>query len=232
MYMTQPKMEPTPSSTEAGRRQTGMPSPVLAAMNFLNLGVLIVDSECRIIFANDYANEILNSLKVTRFKNSLATDRAHTANPLDRRLREAISDGNHRSANFLALNGARANSLIVQIVPYGNNNSGQETTSGSILFVSDSSIKSNLDLRPAAKLYGLTPAELRLLEALLSGEKVGQYAQKEHITLNTVKGHLAQLFRKTQTSRQSELVLCVLANPVFRLASRNSATPRTEGSTW
>ena len=200
-------------------------------MNLLNVGVLIVDGECRITFANDYATELLRSLKGAFTREPRSADRVHDAIPFSKLLREAISGGDHR-VDFLALNGVGANSLIVQIVPYRSDDPGQLGASGSILFVSDVSTKPELDLRPTAKLYGLTRAELRLLEALLGGETVGNYAQKCGVTVNTVKGHLAQLFRKTQTRRQSELVLRVLANPVFRFASRHSATrPTTQGST-
>ncbi len=232
MCMTHPDLEPADPAIGTGRCPAGVSLPVLTAMNALNLGILIVDSECRITFANDYATELLRSLRGTRIRNPRSPDRIHDASPFDRLLREAISDSDHRADGLLALNSTGANSLIVQIVPYRSDDPAQVGASGSILFVSDASTKPDLDLGPTAKLYGLTRAELRLLEALLSGEKVGDYAQKWGVTQNTVKGHLAQLFRKTQTCRQSELVLRVLANPVFRLASRHSGTrPTEQGST-
>jgi DNA-binding CsgD family transcriptional regulator len=226
------KFEPADLAAVSSSCRAGVCSPILAAMNLLNIGVLIADGECRIIFANDCATELLRSSKGTLIRNTRSADRVHDRSPFSKRLREAISGGDHRLDSFLALNGAGTDSLIVQIVPYRSNEPGQVGASGSILFVSDASKKPDLDLRPTAKLYGLTRTELRLLEALLSGETVGDYAQKWGVTQNTVKGHLAQLFRKTQTRRQSELVLRVLANPMFRLASRHSATrPTTPGST-
>jgi DNA-binding CsgD family transcriptional regulator len=230
MYMTDPKLEPADPAIEASHRQAGVSLPVLTAMNSLNLGILIVDHECRITFANNYATELLRSLRGVQLHNPRSADRIHSASPFDKRLREAISDRDRRADSFFALNSAGANSLIVQIVPYSSG--GESGASGSILFVGDATSKPDLDLGPTAKLYGLTRAELRLLEALLGGEKVGDYAKKWGVTHNTVKGHLAQLFRKTQTCRQSELVLRVLANPVFRLASRHSPTrPTEQGST-
>lgn len=227
MCITDP-LDPVDPLREAHRRVAGMPVAILTVMNSLNLGILIVDAECRITFANDYATKLLRSLRGFRFDPRRPADRLQYRSPFDKRLREAISGCDHRADNFFALNGVSANSLIVQIVPYDSDEPGRIGASGSILFVSDASTKPDLDLGPTAKLYGLTRAELRLLEALLNGEKIGDYAQKERVTQNTVKGHLAQLFRKTQTCRQSELVLRVLANPVFRLASRHSAIRPSE----
>jgi DNA-binding CsgD family transcriptional regulator len=74
-----------------------------------------------------------------------------------------------------------------------------------------------VDLRPITRLYGLTGAEARLLQALVRGERVGTYAKNAGITLNTAKGYLKQLFSKTQTRRQSDLLRLVLSNPLLRL---------------
>lgn len=231
MCMTDPKHESAGQLFEDGRCKAGLPQALFTAMNALNLGILIVDGECRIIFANAYATKLLQSLRGPPVKTTRRADRIGDASPFDSRFREAISTGKCRTDGFLALNGAGVNSMIVQTVPYRDEDTGQAGASGSILFVSDVTTKPELDLTPTAKLYGLTRAELRLLEALLSGEKLNDYARRERVTQNTVKGHLAQLFRKTQTCRQSELVLRVLANPVFRLASRHSAIhPPDRGS--
>jgi DNA-binding CsgD family transcriptional regulator len=221
------EFEPTDLAAVSSSCRAGVCSPILAAVNLLNVGVLIVDGECRITFANDYATEVLRSSKGTLIRNTRSAERVHNLSPFSKRLREAISCGDDQLDRFLVFSGADTDCLIVQIVPYRSDEPGQAGASGSILFVSGATATSNLDVRPTATLYGLTRAELRLLEALLNGEKVGDYAKRRGVTLNTVKGHLTQLFRKTQTSRQSELVLRVFANPVFRLASRHSSTRST-----
>ena len=58
--------------------------------------------------------------------------------------------------------------------------------------------------------YGVTPAELRLLDRLAEGKTVSEAGQVLHISLNTVKSHLKSLFAKTGTSRQAELMRLVL----------------------
>ena len=226
MMMSQPDMKPDIAGAEPFR--PNLSAALCTAMNLLNLGILIVDHECRITFANDYATELLRSVRGVRVPDTLSADRNNGASSFNKRLRDAIADGGQRSDSLLALTGADAQTLIVQIVPYRSTGSGQEGVSGSILFVSDIRTAPDLDLRPAAKLYGLTRAELRLLEAVLRGETVAGYSKTEGVTLNTVKGHLAQLFRKTQTCRQSQLVLRVLGNPVFRLASSLAVSRRTD----
>jgi DNA-binding CsgD family transcriptional regulator len=55
-------------------------------------------------------------------------------------------------------------------------------------------------------LYNLSPAELRVASALLTGKSPEEYAQEAGVTLNTVRTQVKSLFQKTGTHRQSELV--------------------------
>jgi DNA-binding CsgD family transcriptional regulator len=56
------------------------------------------------------------------------------------------------------------------------------------------------------KLYDLSPAELRVAAALLSGKSPEHYALEAGVTMNTVRTQLKSLFQKTGTGRQAELV--------------------------
>jgi DNA-binding CsgD family transcriptional regulator len=66
------------------------------------------------------------------------------------------------------------------------------------------------------KLYNLTPAELRVASALLVGSSPEEYGQQSGVTQNTVRSQLKSLFRKTGTSRQSELVALLSRVPPLR----------------
>jgi DNA-binding CsgD family transcriptional regulator len=226
MKNNQEQFEARKAEPDDPSSRTSVLSAVFITMNLLNLGIVIVDHEFRIVFANEYATTLLRTLKRAGVQ-GVPPNSNYGIGPLGKRLRDAISSSSPDD-DLLALTGAGRNSMIVRIVPY-NDEPDNEGRSGSILFMCDVHFTSDLDLRPAATLYGLTRAESRLLEALLSGETISGYARNCGITLNTVKGHLSQLFRKTQTSRQSELVLRVLGNPVFRLVSPRSSFAQSEG---
>jgi DNA-binding CsgD family transcriptional regulator/PAS domain-containing protein len=64
--------------------------------------------------------------------------------------------------------------------------------------------------------FGLTPAELRLLEALAAGETLAGYGSRVGISRNTAKSQLSALFQKTGTSRQAELVRFALVRALPR----------------
>jgi len=55
-------------------------------------------------------------------------------------------------------------------------------------------------------LYDLSPAELRVATALANGKSIEQCANEGKVSFNTVRSQLQNVFRKTGTSRQSELV--------------------------
>jgi DNA-binding NarL/FixJ family response regulator len=60
-----------------------------------------------------------------------------------------------------------------------------------------------------ANAYTLTPSELRVLLAISTGGGVGEVARTLGVAETTVKTHLAKLYDKTGTSRQTDLVRLV-----------------------
>jgi DNA-binding CsgD family transcriptional regulator len=65
-------------------------------------------------------------------------------------------------------------------------------------------------------LYDLTPAQARLLVALVEGRRLADYAEEAGVSINTVKSHMKQIFEKTGENRQTDLVRRVLADPLSR----------------
>lgn len=57
-----------------------------------------------------------------------------------------------------------------------------------------------------ARHYQLTPAELRICQALARGISVKEYCESESITENTARTHLKSVFSKTDARRQTDLV--------------------------
>jgi DNA-binding CsgD family transcriptional regulator len=68
-----------------------------------------------------------------------------------------------------------------------------------------------------AKSYKLTPAELRVLFAIVQVGGVPKVSEAMGISVATVKTHLRRLFAKTGTDRQADLVKLVAgyANPLL-----------------
>jgi DNA-binding CsgD family transcriptional regulator len=58
-----------------------------------------------------------------------------------------------------------------------------------------------------ATAFDLTPAEIRTLERLLGGSSPVEIARDLRVALPTVRTHLSNIFAKTGTARQLDLVL-------------------------
>ncbi len=56
-------------------------------------------------------------------------------------------------------------------------------------------------------LYSLTPAEAKLAIAIHAGKSLKEIEQETNVRINTLKTHLRAIFRKTDTSRQQELIV-------------------------
>jgi DNA-binding CsgD family transcriptional regulator len=70
--------------------------------------------------------------------------------------------------------------------------------------------------RPRAllrQLYGLTATEVLIAERLVMGDRPERAAAALGAKVSTVRAHLASLFRKTGTSRQSEVIRLLLSLP-------------------
>jgi DNA-binding CsgD family transcriptional regulator len=83
---------------------------------------------------------------------------------------------------------------------------GQYHLAAAALFVRRAEIDVPAAINAAARLYGFTPAEERVLRALIEVGGVEPVAAMLGTSRSTVKTHLEHLFEKTGTGRQAELV--------------------------
>ena len=85
-----------------------------------------------------------------------------------------------------------------------NTSSHQRTTTSRSLMAKQSP---GTGVDAVAETFNLTPAEIRTLERLLGGSSPAEIADELGVALPTVRTHLSNIFAKTGTARQLELVL-------------------------
>lgn len=66
------------------------------------------------------------------------------------------------------------------------------------------------DFAMLAETFGLTPTETRLAKALTQGRKLAQIAADFDVSRSTIAFHMRNIFQKTGTGRQAELVALLL----------------------
>lgn len=207
-----------PSASQREGHAGSVSAGVLEAFDLLNFGVLVLDDEGGITFTNRAAKALLQlgGRQTVGSVTQRLVQRARSAILQ----REAYAD----RCFFMPL--ASGKTLTIRMELFHDGDAGSANKAAAVLFISDQMAALQPELRPIVRLYGLTGAESRLLEALVTGHRIDEYAKRANITLNTAKAYLKQLFAKTRTSRQSELIRFVLANPILHVVSAGEADGR------
>ena len=175
------------------------------AIDALALSMLIVDGKGVILHLNAGAEHLLRSRfsGLTCTRESLSAIDPDNKNRLATLIIEATSNPAVGGAMFL--NGEQSRQVFVTPLPAASPFAEEWQKPLALVWVMEADTKlPALDI--LGKLYSLTPAEMRVASALLMGDSMEEYAKQAGVMASTIRSQLKSLFRKTGTSRQSELV--------------------------
>jgi DNA-binding CsgD family transcriptional regulator len=194
------------------------------ALNALNIGVLLIDANCRVAFANPVAEAILRNGDALRaIGGMLQAATSDVTQRLAALVRLAVQTTARRgddAGGVLLLPTPRGKPLRVMVSPAPR---FPLIEPSALVFLGDPNAASDPDRR-IARLYGLTTAETRLLGALFAGQRLKDYAEASSISVNTAKFHLKNIFGKTGSTGQMDLQRLVGNDPVLHLAAARSVT--------
>jgi DNA-binding CsgD family transcriptional regulator len=118
-----------------------------------------------------------------------------------------------RPAGVLTVSRQNRPLLQLLISPVRGFDVGEAHPVRAIVFVTDPARRVRTTHDTLRVLFGLTPAEYRLAMLLADGHGPPAIAEMVGVSRNTVKSHLASIYRKTNTSRQAQLVRLLLQLP-------------------
>lgn len=81
----------------------------------------------------------------------------------------------------------------------------------SVLFIVDPDESGQIGADLLREIYGLTPAEARLTQGILFGQSLQEFADAAEVSINTVRTQLKQVFAKTGTRRQVDLMRVLMS---------------------
>lgn len=197
----------------------------MRALDHLPTGVLFVDSRARVLAMNASARITVaegDGLIVRR--NGVYAESSEQTKALRDLIGRAATTGNgtenERGGAMTLDRPSLRRPLWILVVPLKRKKSGEEDSPAVVaLFVSDPDRRYRVPAAALQKFYGLTPAETRLLEALVNGMSLEEASEEFRVSKNTLRTQLHQIFRKTDTSRQSEVIKLVLSAPVHMSAA-------------
>ena len=188
-------------------------------LNLAESAVFLLDRTGNIAFANDAAAAILSvgdglrrqngSVRATHLADGvrlqMALDYMTAANGDD--TNEVLSE----AAKVLALRRKAGPPLIASIIAT-DMPASEPSDVAAILYVVDPKLDSGELLAPVCRLYQLSPVETGIVCHLAAGRTVQTLSGLMRIKEQTARSYLKQIFLKTSTNRQTELVVLMLSS--------------------
>ena len=197
-------------------------NPVTSLLEWLPCGVILIGEDSKPVHLNGKAEEVLKDCKAGLSLNSTSltcatyedtqTLRALVRNAVQAGLGQsdngsgAMSVGNERNSKQLQI-------LVSPLWMESNGNGPGQPRVCAVIFIAMPDQSQKFPLNLLVMLFSLTRAEARLLGELACGKRLEDIATEFSISKNTARAQLKNLFNKTGTSRQVELVKLVLDSP-------------------
>jgi DNA-binding CsgD family transcriptional regulator len=181
-----------------------------AALDRASVGLLIVTTDGAIRFSSSLAEARLLEAGLVRRNDKVAALNIGSSYSLRRAIAAASNVPAVSSLVRLSMNEGEGASVI-SVLPWPI---GDEALV-MLLLSGEQSAPDNALLRDN---YGLTTSEGRLLEALVAGERLAEYAERAGVRISTAKTHLRSVFCKTGERRQADLVRRALTDPALRFS--------------
>lgn len=185
-------------------------------LDTLNCGVVLTNSEGRILHANRPAGRMLqNGAAVQGTGGVLSAEAPAAAQELRKAIRLAARSEAMLGRTGLAirLTGSEAPPLFAHVLPMNGSElrTRLQPEAVAAVFIG-SSMTAAFDTTPAEtkeylrRRFGLTPAEADVALEILKGDGRQAAAARLGIAATTVRAHLSRIFEKTGVRRQAELV--------------------------
>lgn len=191
-----------------------------SALDSLTMGVILLAPKGQVVTMNRAAEWLLadnDSLQASR--SGLRAKRADESARLEQLVAEATATSagaGLRPAGALTVSRRNRPPLQLLVSPVRGFDVDEAHPVRAIVFITDPAQRVRPTHDTLRVLFGLTPAEYRLAMLLADGHSPAAIAEMVGVSRNTLKSQLASIYRKTNTSRQAQLVRLLLHLPAAR----------------
>lgn len=186
-------------------------------LNLLSTGMVLVSPDGTLLMANHSAARVLDAGDGLRVSGGRVTAANKRQAEQLRGLVERASSGSAGDigAAVMTVNrGEFVRPLSIMVTPLQLTREHGESEVA-VIFIRDLEVRQTVAPEILGELFGLTPAEARVVVELVKGKRLQEVADDIGVSLNTVRNQLKQIFSKTNTGRQSELISLVLSSAAF-----------------
>jgi len=194
---------------------------LVALLNVLPMGVILLDAQGEVLDVNDRAAALLRAGDGLGIEGRRLRAANHAATGALRRMITRVTmAGSHEtdeSGNVLLLRRPSGQHRLEMLVVAIDPNAGHlfaPSPPAAVAFVGDPERGPALQEETLRKCYELTHVEALIAIDLAHGATVGEIADRLGVQANTVRWHVKQILAKTGTRRQAELVRLLLISPL------------------
>lgn len=181
---------------------------VLSLLDRLPIALVLVDERATVIESNALADEILGSGSGL----FVLSGKLNAGNENNARLLELIRNMSRhdpvttRGKTLTLVSESEKNNLMLFLAPHKHYEKQHSSVAVFIAQRKSQPIALPVEMK---ELYGLTEKELHVTGQLIRGFSIKEISEQSGVTQNTVRSQVKSIFKKTQTSRQAELVSLV-----------------------
>jgi DNA-binding CsgD family transcriptional regulator len=214
-----PALDQALRAGRAVRQLRALERAALRAIDVMPIGVMMLDQNGAVIEANRSARMVLEAGEGLIVANGgLAVDMGGRQVKLRDLITRTEKEATPFAAGELTLLPVRRQAgqrpLTLLLMPLEQAiGPGIKQAPVALLFIGDPERSVSFDQTRIARLYGLSRAESRVAALLASGKRLEEVAEALDIAYETVRKHLKQIFGKTGTYRQAELVRMLVTGP-------------------
>jgi DNA-binding CsgD family transcriptional regulator/PAS domain-containing protein len=207
-----------------------------AALDLSDVGVLMLDRRAAVTFANGRAATLLDLQQgVIRSGQSIRASDPRDAAPLRTAIEQVLnknligaSGEEERATPILQLQRSPPQRALIVAVMDVQQPAVDLRDPAVIIYLFDPEQDVDGMLAPACELYRLTGSEATLVRHLVSGLRLNEAAERMHVQVDTVRTYLKQVFAKTRTNRQVDLVRIMLASMLRTNVKIDTALPAAQ----
>lgn len=200
------------------RRELQNRSGLAGALDAIDFGIILVDRNGAVAFANATARALLAEGRFLRQRGGmLSANQLRDTMKMQGALAAAIASNNSAAdaaetpeAGLLQLN-ADGHRVVVAAIP-AEQPATEPGSVAAMLVVHDPDRRSDGLVGPVCKLFGLSTVETRLASHLVAGFSLAEASRLMRIKEQTARGYLKQVFLKANVKRQSDLIRLLLSS--------------------
>ena len=205
-----------------GRVASHLADALGTTLDSLAAGVVIVADRAEILHANAAAKRMLDVRSpILSLGGCLAALQADATRELRKAIAASAADGSSIGTGGIGvpLLEKDMSAATAHVLPLGHGRSRAPSGAIAAVFVTRVEPALPIDVGIAARIFGFTPAETRLLKQLMAGASLAEAAAALGVSVATVKTHRNHIFMKAGVSRRTELLTLIgrLLPPIRRV---------------